>query len=85
MDENMPALFFGVRDRRNGARRPYRDPWESCPFPVKEIVIRPSVGEKPYLLRFDGQVTEWVSVREAAAEAARSLLQTTVPDETEDR
>ena len=78
LDEFLPSLFFGVRDRRSGAHRPYRNPWEFCPFPVKEVVIRPSVAEKPYLLRFDGEVTEWVSVVEAATQVARSLLQTTV-------
>ncbi len=80
LDEDLPSLFFGVRDRRSSALRPYRSPWEFCPFPVKEVVIRPSVREKSCLLRFDGHVTEWVSVPEAAAQAARSLLQTTVSD-----
>jgi len=83
LDEFLPSLFFGIRDHRSGARRPYRDPWESCPFPVKEIVVRPSVGEKPYLVRFDGEVTAWVDVAEAAELAANSLLDTTTGDQAE--
>ena len=74
LDDTLPALFFGVRDKRSGARRPYRNPWDYCPFRVKEVVIRPSVGETPYLLRYDGQVTEWVSVADAAVKITESLL-----------
>ena len=76
LDEMLPSLFFGVRDRRTDARRPYRDPMEYCPFPVKEVVIRPSVGEKPFLLRYSGQVTEWVSAPEAAEQVGESLINT---------
>lgn len=74
LDETLPSLFFGVRDKRSGARRPYRNPWDYCPFRVKEVVIRPSVGEMPFLLRYDGQVTEWVSATDAAAKITESLL-----------
>ena len=74
LDDTLPSLFFGVRDKRSGARRPYRNPWDYCPFKVKEVVIRPSVGETPFLLRYEGQVTEWVNAADAAAEITESLL-----------
>jgi len=70
----LPALFFGVRDRRPDAPRPYRDSFEHCPFGVKEVAIRPSVSSTPFLLRFAGGVTEWLTNEGAATEVGRSLV-----------
>jgi Fic family protein len=71
----LPALFFGIRDRRPGALHTYRDSWEHCPFRVKEVAIRPSLGERPYLMRYAGGLTDWVTQEKAAAEVADSLIE----------
>lgn len=74
LGDHVPSLFFGIRDRRPEALRPYMDPWDYCPFLIKEVSIRPSVKKKSFLLRREGGVTEWVDVDDAAAAVAESLL-----------